>query len=186
MSAPGVGGVLLEMELPAQVANAFRQGTLRHGFAKDFPRQLRDGLPLHRCTLLESFLEFLVRGDGQGQVGTHENSLLQGSADHPENLTEIEGAADLVVEIVSNSSVGKDTKRLPRLYARADIPEIWITDARGRDLRFQIHTLRDRVYVPVEPEADGWMPSPRLGVAFRLVRQASPFTGWEYTLERRG
>lgn len=108
------------------------------------------------------------------------------SRSHPERLTEIEGAADLVVEIVSNSSVNKDTKRLPRLYARAGIPELWITDARGRDLRFQIHTLREGAYVPVEPDADGWVQSPRLGVAFRLVRQASPFTGWEYTLERRG
>jgi Uma2 family endonuclease len=102
------------------------------------------------------------------------------------HLTEIEGAADLVVEIVSNSSVGKDTKRLPRLYAQAKILELWITDARGRDLRFQIHTLREGAYIPVEPDADGWMQSPRLGVAFRLVRQVSPFTGWEYTLKRRG
>jgi Uma2 family endonuclease len=101
-------------------------------------------------------------------------------------LTEIEGAADLVVEIVSNSSVNKDTKRLPRLYARAGIPELWITDARGSDLRFQIHTLREGAYVPVEPDTDGWMQSPRLGVAFRLIRQVSPFTGWEHTLERHG
>jgi len=108
------------------------------------------------------------------------------SRSHPERLTEIEGAADLVVEIVSNSSVNKDTKLLPRLYARAGIPELWLADARGRDLRFQIHTLRDGAYVPGEPDADGWMHSPRLGVAFRLLRQTSPFTGWEYTLERRG
>jgi len=108
------------------------------------------------------------------------------SQSHPEHLTEIEGAADVVVEIVSNSSVNKDTKRLPRLYARAGIPELWITDARGRDLLFQIHTLRDGSYMPVEPDADGWMGSLRLGAAFRLVRQASPFTGWEYMLERRG
>jgi Uma2 family endonuclease len=102
------------------------------------------------------------------------------------HLAEIEGAADLVVEIASNSSVSKDTKLLPRLYARAGILELWITDARGSDLRFQIHTLREGSYVPIEPDADGWMQSPRLGVAFRLVRQASPFTTWEYTLERRG
>jgi Uma2 family endonuclease len=105
---------------------------------------------------------------------------------HPERLTEIEGAADLVVEIVSHSSVGKDTKRLPLLYARAGIPELWIADARGRDLRFQIHVLRGGAYAPVEADADGWMESARLGAAFRLVRQSSPFTAWEYTLERRG
>jgi len=108
------------------------------------------------------------------------------SQSQPEHLTEIEGAADLVVEIVSNSSVNKDTKRLPRLYAGAGIPELWITDARGSDLRFQIHTLHEGAYVPVKPDADGWMRSPRLGAAFRLIRQVSPFMGWEYTLERHG
>jgi Uma2 family endonuclease len=104
---------------------------------------------------------------------------------HPERLTEIEGAVDLVVEVVSESSVGKDTKRLPLLYARAGIPELWIADARGRQLRFQIHRLQEGTYVPVEPDTEGWLRSPRLGVDFRLVRKTSPFTGWDYTLERR-
>lgn len=108
------------------------------------------------------------------------------SQSHPERLTEIEGAADLVVEIVSDSSVGKDTKTLPRLYARAGIPELWIADARGRHLRFRILTLRESAYVSVEPDQEGWLRSPRLGADFRLVRKASPFTGWDYTLERRG
>jgi Uma2 family endonuclease len=105
---------------------------------------------------------------------------------HPERMTEIEGAVDLVAEVVSDSSVGKDTKRLPLLYARAGIPELWIADARGRQLRFQIHTLREGAYEPVAPNAEGWMRSPRLGVDFRLVRRPSPFTGWDYALERRG
>jgi Uma2 family endonuclease len=89
-------------------------------------------------------------------------------------------------EVVSDSSVGKDTKRLPLLYACAGIPELWIADARGRQLRFQIHTLREGAYEPVAPDAEGWLRSPRLDVDFRLVRRTSPFTGWDFILERRG
>jgi len=104
---------------------------------------------------------------------------------HPERLTEIEGAVDLVAEVVSDSSVQKDTRTLPALYARAGIPELWIADARGRNLRFRIHTLQDGVYAPVEASAGGWLRSPGLGADFRLVRQPDPFTGWRYRLERR-
>lgn len=105
---------------------------------------------------------------------------------NPDRLTEIEGPVDLVVEIVSDSSVGKDTKRLPSLYAQAGVPELWLTDARGKRLRFDVHTLRDGAYARVEPDAEGWILSPRLGAAFQLVRAKAPFVGWSYTLERRG
>jgi len=108
------------------------------------------------------------------------------SKDDPERLTEIEGAVDLVVEVVSDSSVTKDTKSRPPLYAGAGIPELWIIDARRRELQFQIHELRQGAYVPVKPDESGWTLSPRLGAAFRLVRKPSPFTVWDYTLERRG
>jgi Uma2 family endonuclease len=107
------------------------------------------------------------------------------SARNPERLTEIEGAVDLAVEVVSNSSVRKDTKILPPLYARAGVPELWIADARGKDLRFEIHTLEAGAYVRMEPDAEGWLHSPRLGVSFRLVRQPAPFVVWDFRLERR-
>ena len=108
------------------------------------------------------------------------------SARNPDRLTEIEGPVDLVVEVVSDSSVGKDTKRLPHLYAQAGVPELWIADARGEALRFDIHTFKDGVYTRVRPNVGGWIRSPRLDASFRLVRRRDPFTGWAYTLERRG
>lgn len=111
--------------------------------------------------------------------------LVSWSARHPERLTEIEGPVDLVVEVVSDSSVGKDTKRLPHLYAQAGVPELWIADARGEALRFDVHTLKDGVYARVRPHVGGWIRSPRLGASFRLVRRRDPFLGWTYTLERR-
>lgn len=108
------------------------------------------------------------------------------SVRNPERLTEIEGAVDLAVEIVSNSSVRKDTKTLPPLYALAGVPELWIADARGKGLRFEIHTLDAGVYVQVKPDAEGWLRSPRFGASFRLVRRPAPFVPCDFTLERRG
>src|ERR1700733_12956080 len=42
----------------------------------------------------------------------------------PRRYIEMEGAPDLVVEILSDSSVRKDLVRLPPLYAAAGVPEI--------------------------------------------------------------
>lgn len=46
------------------------------------------------------------------------------------DYVELEGTPDMVLEIVSTSSVVKDYKRLRELYWRAGIPEYWIVDAR--------------------------------------------------------
>jgi Uma2 family endonuclease len=88
----------------------------------------------------------------------------------PGRFSGLEGATDLVVEIVSDGSVKKDTQRLPPLYARAGVPELWIVDARGEDLRFEIHSLHNGRYQTVQPDTGGWLRSPHLGRAFRLIR----------------
>jgi Uma2 family endonuclease len=87
----------------------------------------------------------------------------------PGRFSGLEGA-DLVVEIVSDGSVKKDTQRLPPLYARSGIPELWIVDTRGEDLRFEVHSLHKGRYETLQPDTDGWIRSPRLGRVFRLIR----------------
>lgn len=101
----------------------------------------------------------------------------------PDRLTEIEGAADLVVEVVSDDSVTKDTKRLPLLYAQAGVPELWLVDARGSDLHFQAFSLREGSYLPVETDTKGWIWSERLQYFCRLTRRPTPRGTWRYTLE---
>jgi Uma2 family endonuclease len=89
----------------------------------------------------------------------------------PGRYVEMEGAPDLVVEVVSDSSAAKDRKRLPTLYAQAGIPELWLVDARRDELRFEIWTLGIDGYTRVPPNtpgADGWTWSPVLGRRFRL------------------
>jgi Uma2 family endonuclease len=123
-----------------------------------------------------------------------ESSLVSGkvrpapaaAAKGPGRYIGFEGAPDLVVEIVSDGSVRKDTRRLPALYARAGVPELWLVDARGDELRFTLQTLRDGSYQPVEADPCGWALSPLLGRSFRLLRTRHPRLGtWRYALEER-
>lgn len=87
---------------------------------------------------------------------------------------EIEGAPDLVVEIISDSSVSKDRLRLPELYARAGVAELWLVDARGEAPALEIRTLRPAGgYSRVPPDGEGpdaWTPSPLLRCRLRLRR----------------
>ncbi len=104
---------------------------------------------------------------------------------NPDLTPALEGSPDLVVEVMSFSSVRKDTEVLRRLYARAGIPEYWLADARVGLHHFQILTLQEGEYVAVPPDPDGWTPSPRLGLRFRLVRHRTPHGSWRYVLEHR-
>ena len=96
---------------------------------------------------------------------------------------ELEGAPDLVVEIVSDSSERKDRERLPRLYAAAGVPELWLVDSRGRDLVFEIQTLGPAGYTHQPADSEGWSDSPLLGRRVRLVRRLNEVSRWVYDLE---
>jgi Uma2 family endonuclease len=85
--------------------------------------------------------------------------------------TEIEGAADLVVECVSDSSVIKDTRVLPGLYHRAGVREYWLVDARESVPQLTIQEWTAASYRAVPADDEGFTPSPLLGRAFRLVRR---------------
>lgn len=115
-----------------------------------------------------------------------------------DSFIELEGAPDLVVEVISDSSVGKDRRRLPPLYAKAGIPELWLVDARGRrgqpDRREQpqhqqtaelgIHHLAPGgryVLSPSDPE--GWSESRFLGRRCRLCRRSVRNLGFTYELQ---
>ena len=55
----------------------------------------------------------------------------------PESL-ELVGIPDMVLEVVSDSSERKDTVDLRERYWDAEIPEYWLIDPRGEELRFDI------------------------------------------------
>jgi|ERR1700674_466018 len=104
----------------------------------------------------------------------------------PGRYVELDGAPDLVVEVVSNSSVGKDRKRLPVLYARAGVPELWLVDARDETPAFEVWSLKGGDYVQVaqdDASAGGWTASPTLGCRFRLRRRQVREGHFVYDLE---
>jgi Uma2 family endonuclease len=97
-------------------------------------------------------------------------------------FVEIEGAPDMVAEIVSDGSENKDTKRLPVTYFKAGIPEFWLIDARGKQLVFHIYQRGQGEYEPVAIAADGFQNSSVFGCRFKLERAVGPDGFWEYNL----
>ncbi len=107
------------------------------------------------------------------------------AAGGPERYVELEGSPDLVIEIVSDESVGKDTQRLPVSYYQAKIPEFWLFDVRNERLDFQILCPATAGYERVAPDADGFRYSALFKRCFRLSRRKGRAGGWQYTLQQR-
>jgi Uma2 family endonuclease len=97
---------------------------------------------------------------------------------------EIVGSPDMVLEVVSEHSVRKDTRVLRRLYWEAGIPEYWLVDARGEAARFDLLRRGRRGYTAVRPQ-DGWLRSGVFERSFRLQSSADPLGHPHYTLEMR-
>lgn len=102
-----------------------------------------------------------------------------------ERFIDVVGSPDLVVEVVSLSSIRKDTVDLFERYFVAGIAEYWLIDARGRDIDFRIFTPGESGYDAVPPDSDGYLFSAVLQASFRLVRDRNPVGRFQYTLLHR-
>jgi Uma2 family endonuclease len=98
---------------------------------------------------------------------------------------EVEGAPDLIVECVSDSSVQKDTRRLPQRYFDAGIREFWLADARSDNLLFRIYHRGEKGFVPQVPDKDGYQQSAVLQRRFVLNRIPGDDDTWQYDLLQR-
>ena len=98
---------------------------------------------------------------------------------------ELEGTPDMVLEVISTSSVEKDDETLRELYARAGVREYWLVDARGDDVRFDILRLTARGYAATRRLAGGWQRSTVFGRSFRLTQQTDRRGNPQFTLEFR-
>jgi Uma2 family endonuclease len=150
-------------------------------------KELRKGLLLSDCSRISCpVAELSAEPDvllisheamAKGRV-----SLIPSATAAEGRYVEIEGPADLVVEIVSDSSVKKDTVRLPKAYFRAGVVEFWLIDARGDDLKFQIQ-LRGRTgFKAVAIDEQGFQRSSVMDCRFRLLRQHDATGNWDYDL----
>ncbi len=112
--------------------------------------------------------------------------LIEQAGGNEDDFIELEGPPDLVVEIVSKSSVGKDTKRLPPAYFKAGVREFWLIDARRDQLRFVIHERGPRRFVPQTSDARGFQRSVLLKRKFRFDRERDRRGRWRYDLQVKG
>jgi Uma2 family endonuclease len=96
---------------------------------------------------------------------------------------EILGSPDLVVEIVSDSSVKKDTRLLREAYCGAGVQEYWLIDARGNEIRFEILSKAGDLFAssgdPFAPQESGV-----LGGHWSLTRTHNRAGRFTYNLER--
>jgi Uma2 family endonuclease len=97
---------------------------------------------------------------------------------------ELEGSPDMVLEVVSDSSVQKDTVVLRQAYWEAGIREYWLADARQEPLTFDILKHTSRGYAATRKQ-DGWVKSAVFGKAFRLTQQQHALGHPEFTLAVR-
>jgi Uma2 family endonuclease len=102
-----------------------------------------------------------------------------------EGVVELEGSPDMTLEVVSASSVIKDTEILFDLYWRAGVSEYWLVDARGERLSFEIFRRGPRGYIATRKQ-NGWIKSHVFGKSFRLTRRKDDLGYPEYTLHVRG
>jgi Uma2 family endonuclease len=87
----------------------------------------------------------------------------------------IDYAPDLVVEVASPSSHRIDRVKKMALYARSGVAEYWIADPMRR--RIDVYALAGENFLPVEPNADGHIPS-RVLPGLRIDPEAI-FAGFE-------
>ncbi|MCE9555348.1 MAG: Uma2 family endonuclease [Planctomycetes bacterium] len=103
----------------------------------------------------------------------------------PDRFIEIEGTPELIVEIISDSSVIKDRQRLLAAYHAAGVPEYWLVDARGSQLSFQLHALDANQYRLADIDADGYQRSAVLACYYQLRREQGKHGYWQYDLEAK-
>ena len=97
-----------------------------------------------------------------------ENELVRLVGGAKQGFIELEGSPDMVLEVVSDSSVRKDYELLREAYWKAGIREYWLVDARGERLEFQILKHGGKGYSQVRA-VGGWIKSAVFKKSFRLI-----------------
>ena len=118
----------------------------------------------------------------QSMDGAQVRLVPRTGGDDPERYAELEGAPDLTVEIVNDSSSIKDTRRLPAAYFDAGVREFWLIDARKEPLVFRIHKRGETAFEPAEADAEGFLTSGVFACRFRLDRNRDHRGHWRYDL----
>jgi Uma2 family endonuclease len=115
-----------------------------------------------------------LSGNPDGTFVSHESiesgrvAFIEGK--RGEGVVELLGTVDMVLEVVSTSSVRKDSETLRQAYWEAGVPEFWLVDARGDRLDFRILKRGSKGYTETRKQA-GWLRSNAFDRSFRLTRK---------------
>lgn len=107
------------------------------------------------------------------------------TSDEDRDGIEMRGTPDWVLEVVSNSSVQKDTQWLPEAYHRAGIREFWLVDVRGESIQFTIFHWQAERFLAAVPDQDHWLRSKVFDRSFKLERNKNRIGAWTYSLQVR-
>ena len=163
----------LKVELIRVLSQRVKRSNLGHLFAD----RTRVSSP-HADVSTEPDLVFV----SHSALSSRQTRLVAKSTAEPGRYVELEGAPDLIVEIVSDASVTKDTHRLPEAYFRAGVREFWLADARGHELLFQIHRRGSSGFEPVLPDPEGFLPSAVFACKSRLDGSRNEQGEWTFDL----
>ncbi len=155
------------------------------------------------CNVLDTFVTKTNAGHvfGDGMRLTHPEAGLSNESDalfaSTETLqrqrlqinrggatAELVGSPDMVLEVISTSSIQKDTVILPELYWKAGVREYWLVDPRGQVIRFDILRRAAKGFEPVQGR-NGWLKSEVFGRSFRLGMTINGFDLPVFTLEMK-
>jgi Uma2 family endonuclease len=177
-------------EVDMSPEDVFTHGTLKSKVAAGIERRV-DELDLGHTFIAETRVSSAPAGlsaEPDVMVVSHQ-ALDDGrvrftpkASGEPDRYIEVEGGPDLIVEILSDSSEQKDRHRLPAAYFTAGVRELWLIDARGPALHFEIHHRGPGSFERVAVDSEGWQSSVALAARIRLERARHARGHWMYRL----
>lgn len=123
-------------------------------------------LPLARVSTVPDGLYFTYAAISAGRLRTEPSSGGTGAV-------ELVGAPEMVLEVVSVSSIDKDMVRLAAAYHQAGVGEFWRVNLLGPDSVFEILRNEQAGWQPTQLP-DGWWRSDVFGRDFFLRQVPSP------------
>jgi Uma2 family endonuclease len=147
-------------------------------------RQGRLGLFFHD-RMLVTHVGAELSTEPDGMFISHE-ALRAGSVrlDKGDDTIELLGTPDMVLEVISPTSIQKDTKVLPELYWEAGVKEYWLADSRGEMATFELTRHTKKGYAAVRKRG-GWVNSAVFGKSFRLTQESDQHGLTQYNFEVR-
>jgi Uma2 family endonuclease len=115
-----------------------------------------------------------------------EASLLDGTVQMMDGdaSLEIEGEPEIIVEVISPTSVKKDQKTLREKYFQAGVQEYWLADSR-KVPSLSIMKRGSKGFIVVKPNTQGWIRSEVLGALCRLKSSPGPMATTKVTVEMK-